>query len=208
MTRWVDSLNVAAAAAGSQVPIELVDLDFLSGHVRAHNNVGPISYLGNVFLGVGHYGAVDGSITESNDFIGRSAKLTLSGVDPALVTPTMTEIYQNRTCIIYNGFLDLTLMQLVGAPNIIFDGRMDTLQVDIAEGSAVIRITCESRLLREPRAARYTDADLKLQFSGDTFFDMVPRIPLSRANWGADAVSFGGGGGGSGRGDNFNTDLP
>ena len=193
MTRFVSSTNETASAARAIVMVTLVDMDFTSGHVRAHDGVGRLAFGGNTYDGVGKYGGIEG-VTETLDVIARPLKLTLSGVDASLVTTTMTETYQNRSCTVYVGILDQTTMTFVDTPETIWEGRMDTMQIEINSGSAVIKLNCEHRLYREPRIARYTDQDEQLAYSGDRFFDIMYQIQGFRSQWGVAPVYYGGSG--------------
>ena len=205
MTRIVSSLNATATAGLTVGLVVLADLDFLSGHIRVHDGVGPLAFGGNTYSGVGTFGGIEGGVVESVDFVARPLTLKLSGVDASLVTTTMTEVYQNRTASLYVGLLDLNSALLVDTPELCWEGRMDTMRLEINQGVAVITLACEHRLYREPRIARYTDQDEQLAYSGDVFFNQLSNIPMSTSNWGAEAVSFGGGGG---RNREFNPVLP
>jgi hypothetical protein len=188
--------------------VTLVDMDFSSGHVRVHDGLGPLAFSGNTYDGVGKYGGIE-AVTETLDVIARPLKLTLSGVDASLVTTTMTETYQNRSCTVYLGILDQTTMTFVATPETVWEGRMDTMQIEIADGSATIKLNCEHRLYREPRIARYTDQDEQLAYSGDTFFNLMYQIPGFRSQWGSVNTNYSGGvGTGSGGGLRPSNPLP
>jgi hypothetical protein len=70
---------------------------------------------------------------------------------------------------------------------------MNQMSISSSEGTAEIRLTCEHRLRREPRIARYTNEDQQLLFSGDKFFDLVPNIKGFVSRWGDRDSSYGGG---------------
>jgi hypothetical protein len=67
---------------------------------------------------------------------------------------------------------------------------MNQQTVTLSRGEATITITCEHRLRREPRIARYTDADQKQVFSNDRFFDLVPNIEGYVSKWGSRDVGY------------------
>ncbi|HEU4602313.1 MAG TPA: hypothetical protein VFS24_10110, partial [Steroidobacteraceae bacterium] len=104
MTRWASSTAETAAGQLDVMMVTLVDLDFASGHVRAHDGVGELSFGGNTYDGLGKYGSIEG-ITEDLEIVARPLRLKLSGVDAALVTTAMTESYQNRSATVYIGIL-------------------------------------------------------------------------------------------------------
>jgi hypothetical protein len=124
--------------------------------------------------------------------VARGIKLSLSGVDSTFVVPTMTEVYQNRDVTMYLGFVSQTTGALIATPETIWEGRMNQMMFKLNNGSAVVELTCEHRLRREPRIARYTDEDQKLLYSGDRFFDLMYAIPGFISKWGARDATYGG----------------
>lgn len=198
MSRIVSSANQTESAKLSLTMVTMVDLDYSSGHVYAHDGVGPLTWGGHTYDGVGQYGGIN-VVTESLDVIARSVKLTLSGVDASLITHVMAEVSQGRAATIYLAFVDQATGALVDTPETIWAGKMDTHDVEIDDGVAVITVNCESRLRREPRIARYTDQDEQLAYSGDVFFNLIYQIPGFRSQWGAVSTAYGSAGSGRGR---------
>lgn len=191
MSRFASALNTAAAEKRQVRMFLAVDLDFSSGHVRAHDGIGTYSWGGADYLGIGQLGSI--SLSEENtETVARPLSLTLSGVDSSLVTTTMTEIYQNRTAILYIGFIDLETNATIATPEIIWEGKMNQMSLSVQGPTCTIKLTCEYRLRREPRIARYTSADQTLVYSGDKFFDLVPQIPGYVGRWGQENVFAGG----------------
>lgn len=193
MTRIVSANNATEAAKYAVTAVILADLDFSSGIVRVHDGSGTLSFGGNTYLGVGTFASVD-SIDENVDFVARGIKLTLSGVDSVFVTPTMDEVYQNRNVTLYFGFVDGSTGALIDTPETLWEGRMNQMQIKIDKGSAVIEMTCEHRLRREPRIARFTDSDQKQAYPNDSFFDLLPSIRGFVNRWGSRDLVYSGGG--------------
>ena len=194
MTRIVSATNSTEADKLAIVAVVLADLNFASGMVRVHDGSGKLAFGGNDYLGVGQFAGVD-VIDENVDFVARGIRLTLSGVDSTFVTPTMDEVYQNRTVTLYLGFVNQATGALLDTPETLWEGRMNQMSLKIDKGSAVIELTCEHRLRREPRIARYTDADQRLAYSTDRFFDLIHVIPGFVSRWGSRDSSYGSGGG-------------
>lgn len=227
MSRIVSGDNAAEADKPSVYMVVLAELDFSSGVVRVHDGVGELTFAGllrmedgdnlqtevpenisleaaaETFYGVGKFGGID-IVDESIEVIARSITLTLSGVDSSLVSTTMTENYQNRSVVIYLGFLNQTDGTFIDTPEVVWEGRMNQMSLNLAKGIADIKLTCEYRLRREPRIGRFTDEDQKIFFPNDQFFDLVYAIPGFISQWGNRDASYGGGGlpgtDGSGRG--------
>jgi hypothetical protein len=183
VTRFVDANNATEAAKTAIRMFVAVSLDFTSGIVRAHDGIGPLTWGGNTYQGVGSFGGIE-TVEESVEIVARPLKLTLSGVDAGLVSTTMTETYQGRAVTVYTGFINTETNALIGTPETAWEGRMNQMSLSVSAGAATITLTCEHRLRREPRIARYTDQDQQLLFSGDRFFDLIPSIKGFIAKWG------------------------
>ena len=194
MSRFASASNTTAAGKRQVRMFLAVSLDFSSGFVRAHDGVGTFNWGGNDYLGVGQLGAI--TLAEENiEVVARPLRLTLSGVDSSLVSVTMTEVYQNRTAILYLGFVDLETNALIATPEVIWEGRMNQMTISINGQTSTITLSCEHRLRREPRIARYTSGDQTLVYSGDTFFDLVPQIRGYAGRWGQEGgFNYGGAG--------------
>ncbi len=190
MTRFASSSN-ATEAAKVAVQIRLmVALDFASGFVRAHDGVGPIVFGGNTYTGIGVFGSIE-SVSEDIDVIARPLRMTLSGIDSSLITTAMTEEYQGRSATIYLAFVNPETNALVDTPETVWEGRMDSMSIEISRGQATINLSCEPRLRREPRIARYSSEDQQLAYATDTFFDLVMTIPTFKGFWGARTSQYG-----------------
>ena len=187
MTRFVDTANQTAAAQTAVRMFVAVSLDFSSGFVRAHDGMGTITFGGYDYLGIGRFGGIE-PVTEEVNLIARPLRLTLSGIDTTLLNSALTEVYQNRACVVYVGFVTED-NALVGTPETVWEGKMDQMTVSFGEGSGAIDLNCEHRLRRAPRIARYTDADQNLAYAGDRFFDLIGKIPGFRGTWGAEGVA-------------------
>lgn len=193
MTRWVSNTNATEADKASLYILTLAKLEFDSGTVYVHDGVGTVTFGGNNYLGVGQYGSFD-MVDENIDNVARGIKVTLSGIDTTLVPIAMDEVYQGRAATFYVGFLNDS-MQFVADPEEVWSGRMDTMSISMDKNTAVISLSCEYRLRKEPVLARYTDEDQRLAYSGDTFFNLTQFIPRYKATWGDKPTQFSGGGG-------------
>lgn len=194
MTRWVSNTNQTEAAKASVYVVTMAKLEFTSGTVFVHDGVGSLSFNGDTYLGVGQFGSFD-IVDESIENIARGIRITLSGVDAGLVPTVMTEVYQGRPATFYVGFLNES-MSFVATPEEIWSGRMDTMSINLDQGTAVISMACEYRLRKEPVLSRYTDEDQRLAFAGDSFFNLMQFIPRYKATWGDKPSSYSYGNGG------------
>lgn len=197
MTRFVSTTNGTAADA-EHVSLRLaVALDFPSGIVRAHDGLGTLTFGGFDYLGVGTFGGIE-DVAEELETISRGVKMTLAirdtaNVTPDLLTSAMTEAYQSRAATVYLCLINPDTGALVDTPETLWDGDMDVMTFRAEDGSAVLELTCEDELNREPRISRYTDQDQQRTYAGDKFFERLSKIDGYVTQWGAATVGSMGG---------------
>jgi hypothetical protein len=115
MTRWVSSLNDTAAGQRAVALVTLADLNFGSGTVYVNDGGTTLVYNSNTYLGVGQYGQVD-AVMEDLQTTAKALQLTLSGVEPSLISSAMTEDYQGKVVTLYVGLLDVQTLALLVNP--------------------------------------------------------------------------------------------
>jgi hypothetical protein len=223
VTRIVSPDYALEAEKPSITMVCMVEVNYDSGTVRVHDGIGSIVLGGNIlteageqldaenddnlindatiapFYGIGDFGGIE-SVEENIEVVARQVTLTCSGLDSTWVTPALTEDYQNRTVTVYLGFFSPDTGALIGSPEVIWEGRINQQTITLSKGDATLSMTCEHRLRREPRIARYTQADQELLHTGDRFFDLTHTIEGFVNRWGRRDVGYGGGGGGGNRG--------
>lgn len=186
-SRWSSIFNENNAKRNAIAMVTLGELYFDSGTLYLSDGFGQLNWNGHAYDGLGDYGGFD-SIQELPDSTARGLILTLSGVPTHLVVSAMNEQYQGRIVILYVGLLDIDSMAWIDNPEVVWEGRMDYMTIDIQETAATMQMHCEHRLNKEPLVARYTDQDQQLAFPGDSFFNLTWQIPLATASWGAVTV--------------------
>lgn len=184
MSRFASSANENEAEKTSIVMCTMVDLDFPSGHLYAHDSVGTLVFGGHSYLGVGQFGGIQ-AIEEDIDVISKPLVLTLSGADPSLITSEMTENCQGRKVVVYVAVFNKDTMQFIDTPETAGTWRMDYAKIDIDAGKATITLNCESRLRQSPRISLQTDQDQQIAHPGDTFYNRITFIANYKSNWGA-----------------------
>jgi hypothetical protein len=187
MSRWANGANATAAAQRQVGMVMLADLNFTSGSVYVHDGFGTLVSPVNSqnYEGLGQFGGVDAVVEDLTQQTAKAVALTLSGVDNSFIASAMTENYQGNLVTLYTGLLDVNSLAWYAAPEILWEGRMDYVQIDIGENRSTMKLNCESRLNREPPIARYTDQDQQLAYPGDNFFNLLWQISLGTCSWGA-----------------------
>lgn len=194
MTRDVNSTAYTAASGETVSAVTFVELQFASGTLYANNSAQNIPYGGNTYLGVGKLGAI-AEVEESTDTAASTMTLGLVGIDTTLVSATLNEDYKNREAIISVAFLN-TNDAVIGAPAVIFRGRMDSMAIEIGD-TATISLSIVNRLAdwERTRNGRYTNEEQQNRYPGDKGLEFMVQAVEKEVFWGrADPQGQGGSG--------------
>ena len=158
-------------------------LNFDSGTLALWTGYGDINFGSQTYLGAGTLLGFS-AIQENAEIAARGAQITLDGIDTTLVSLALTESYQGRQGLIYLGALSSGAV--VPDPLLIFDGRMDVMQIEDTGEASTISITLENRLidLERVRVRRYTPEDQKINFPNDKGLDFVSDLVDKVVQWG------------------------
>lgn len=159
------------------LPIIFAQLEFDSGVLYLHNDLGTITTLGHNWLGVGSFGSID-AIEERDDGSPTGTVLRLSGIDPTLLENALTERYQGKPVIIYLGMRDVTTGALVSDPMQLFAGQMDQMAVVSGNQTAAIEMRVESEMIDFERSLMrfFSDAELQRRYPGDLAFQYLAKM--------------------------------
>lgn len=185
MSRGLDVDSLAEAQASINAPINLVKLELDSGNILVHSRLGDIVFDGATYTGIGQLGIIEG--IEENSELSRSAvRLTLTGIEAALVSVVLGEYYQGRRATIYSGFVDVESGALIGTPAMMFRGKVDTAPIKLTGATASITLSVENELADwdKPRIRRYNEADQKARFPSDNFFKFAEQATDKQLVWG------------------------
>lgn len=131
------------------------------------------------FIGTGSLLSI-GNLEEVNDLSAKNLEITLSGVDPSILSLALQEPYQRRPFRLYFG------EQGVSDVVEVFAGSMDQMSLVDEPDSSTIKMSVESNLVRleESSGWRYTDENYQSRYAGDTFFSYVQSIQDVQVPWG------------------------
>lgn len=184
MARDINAATITATQQPTIIPIAMVDLDFEGGAFRAHSGVGDVVYGGNTFTGLGHIGKIT-SLEEDIELAASGISVVLSGVDPSMVSIALNTHYQGRTGIVYITLLNESTMQIEGEPCILFQGRMDNMNIKMG-ATAEIELTIEN-ILRDwdrPRVRRYNNVDQQSLYPDDKGLEFIDQAAEKSIYWG------------------------
>jgi hypothetical protein len=193
MPRSASSAFLTALSQPIIRPAFLVQAGFASGPVYLWTGRGSLTWNGQTWLGTGSQGIIS-TIEEGSTVEAKGITLSLSGIDPSLLTGILTEFQLGLPCFVYFALFDGT-PALIPDPIPAFAGRMDQPTIDVDGSGCTITIAVESRLMdmNVSAARRYTQEDQQRDHPNDQAFNFVPalqevsvlywgRLPSSRNN--------------------------
>jgi len=127
----------------------------------------------NTYLGVGDFGKI-GRVTEGSDVQAYGTSISLSGIDPLLLSECLDDIQLGAPATIYFALLDNT-GNIFGTPYPLFVGTVDQPSIQVGVKSLSISLGLENKLsnLQRPNMRRYTAADQQLYYPGDMGMNWV-----------------------------------
>lgn len=179
MARTVPASILSALANPEVSPFYAVELLFDTAPIRLWTGLGDRSIGGNTYLGAGNLLGISG-LQEIGDLSAKSATITLSGVDSAIVSVALSEAYQRRVCRIYFG--------VTGSSDVVevFSGYMNVMSIEDSGETSTISLSVESKLveLGRARVRRYTHESHQSRHANDTFFSYVADLQDKQVVWG------------------------
>lgn len=179
---------IALIQAGVIEPAVFFYADFPSGVRRLWTGAG--NYTddeSNVWQGIGGIINIEG-VDESIDTAARGIKISISGLDTALVTSVLEEAYQGRRAEMRLGFWNRALNTVVFTDEPVWKGTLDTDESTITGKSTQLTMFCEHRMvdILRKRELRYTDRDQQFlnPGEGDTGLSHIEAIMDKTIAWG------------------------
>lgn len=182
MGRAISAALITASTSDIFRPVVFLDLNFDSGMVCAHNDIGTLTFGGNDYLGVGDFGHIE-AVKEGPLLSPYSIALLLSGMDSDMMDEAENQDYFLREATIYVGGLDGD-GALVDDPDEIWSGFMDHMAYTIGAQN-LIKLTCESAMAIFDRSngKRNSNEQQQLDHSGDLLFEYVHLMEDAKVVW-------------------------
>jgi len=184
MVRTIHSSAKTIVQSDQVSAVMMAHLDFGSdGNVYVNSSGQNITFSGNSYLGVGGMGGISG-VQESTELAGYAVNLQLSGIASTNLSLALNSNYQNKLAIIYMAIVNDD-DAIVGSPIIMFQGRMDAMNIEMGE-TATISVRVVSRLSdwERNRGGRYTNEDQQEKHTGDKGLEMVAQATEKVIYWG------------------------
>lgn len=186
--------TAAAVTSASSLPTVryrlLCEIDSLTGGTLRMSNGGEfITFNSNTYSPLGTLASMD-KVQEDSEIFPRALRMKLAAVQSAQIVDLVNETYFNKPVRLYRTFLTDSYTA-VSTPEPLFSGFVNMATFRTGDSESYFEIEVESRLIRKPKVQYFTREVLQyvMGYSGDTFFDLVPMIPLVKTNWGGQDVS-------------------
>jgi len=183
MARGWSVANQTAIAAEVVRPVNLVKLEFDSGHIYYSDADRDVLFDGNTYLGAGVLAGFS-NVEEGAELQTYTLSLSLSGIPSSVLSLALSEDFQNRCATLYVGCLNDSYA-LSANPIERFKGRVNQMNIE-SGNSATVSLSVESRLVdwERPRVRRYTNADQQAVYSADKGFEFVDSMVEKEIIWG------------------------
>ncbi|MEO5331313.1 MAG: hypothetical protein H7839_04765 [Magnetococcus sp. YQC-5] len=187
MDRGADQTWIAEIMRSSNAPVLMVEVHLDDGVGRRTDAWRNIVWGGNIYYATGHFLEVQG-ISETFDMSIPNVSVQLSGVDQEYIATILLKQFIDRRIVIRKAFIDYSTNALLGNPVIVFDGRMDEINLNDSplEGKCVLTLSASSQFadfMRRP--GRHTNPnEQRIYFPGDKGFDMVSNPVKKGMTWG------------------------
>jgi hypothetical protein len=151
----------------------MASLQFGDNTVYVWSGIGPTTWNGMTFQGVGSFGDVS-PISEDSDVAAKSVTISLSAIPSSLMSEVLFETRVLRSANIWLALYDAS-GGLISTPLLSYQGKMDAPELEDDGQHCVCTISLENVLvdLNRPVYRRYTDADQQLDLP-----DQIARLGL------------------------------
>jgi len=169
-----------------------VQAEFDNDVLRVNTTAGDVVFDGNTYQGVGTLLSMS-AFEDTAELKSAGLTIGLSGLDPSILSHSLTNDYHNRPITVFTGFLDGG-GENAGAVMTSFKGRMTSMQItEDPNGANTITVNCENRLvdLKRPCNLRYLKESQKLIDPTDTGFNRMERIQTAEILWGKERSGLG-----------------
>jgi len=160
----------------------LLKLEFDSGEVRVHTDIGAVTFNSEVYQGVGDLASIT-PVKEDSELSSSSVTVALSGVNNALLTTFLVEDFHGRPATIYYGMKDPENVFIDAF--ILFEGFMDTDTIVSGETSTIaLKLNNILSLWDRKKVTMNNNEDHQKDNPGDKFFEFVEDLRHKDYAWG------------------------
>jgi hypothetical protein len=183
MSRALTPSVVAQTKATQVQPAFLFEGEFSGQAIRTWSGVGELNWDGRVWDGFGALMGIS-NIGEDNEISAKGITVTLTGVPSEIISLALQDCRQGSAGIVYLGFISGN--QIINDPVLMFQGRLDVVEINEDDETSSISLNYESRLidLQRSKVSRFTDEDQRREFPGDFGCAFVVSLQDKNIRWG------------------------
>jgi hypothetical protein len=184
MPRTVSTAMLNALKASYLKPALLVSIGFKSSTSYMWSGLGTLVWHSQSWIGIGSLLGVS-LLEEGTTVEAKGLTITLSGLDPTLLTECVGDFKLGLPVNVYLGIFDST-GAVIADPLVCWSGFSDLPEIEMSGTTATIALNAESRLLELNVSSdrRYTLEQSQLEAPGDVAFQFVSGIAQIDIHWG------------------------
>lgn len=173
MSRGIHADTIAELAKDSFITAHLVLIDFETAIYITESPVNLV-HAGNTYQSSGALKGIS-SVTETSEVQVGAVSVTLSGVSQEYISILLTQKYIDRQITIQRVLLNDDY-SIIGAPILIYDGRIQNFSITDSADSSTVVITAASHWADfQKKSGRRTNHNSQsMFFSGDEGFKFAP----------------------------------
>ncbi len=182
MARNLAAANLTESQAANLYPLMFAQLHFDEGVEYLHTAIGPFTWGGDTYTGVGDLGKIE-PIEEGIELSPYAFRAELSGLDSTIRDRAQNSDIYGRDLFLYLGFLLDGV--LVADPDPWWLGTMDTLDlIRGATNTAILTGEQDLKFFDRPNGIRFNDEHQQKLHSGDLFFEFLDQMQNAEVIWG------------------------
>lgn len=181
MSRGITSEQIAAVTAENVRRVFALAMEFDSGTSRIVTAPHDILIDENTFTG-GKLVEIS-PIEETVELSASTMTGTLSGIPTDAISIALTEAYQGRQATLWMVLMDQYWQQSID-PIVIFQGRMDQMEIELGD-TARVTLTMSNRLVdwERPRVLRYSHEEQLQRHPGDVGLQYAAAMETKEVTW-------------------------
>jgi hypothetical protein len=183
MSRALTPSVVTQTKAEQVQPIYMFEGEFSGQVVRIWSGIGDLSWGDKIWDGFGTLMGIS-DIGEDNETSAKGITVNLTGVPSEIISLALQNCRQGSAGSVYLGFISAN--QIINDPVLVFQGRLDVVEISEGGDTASISLNYESRLidLQRSKVSRFTDEDQRREFPGDLGCAFVISLQDKNIRWG------------------------
>lgn len=179
--RGLDAATITAIESGNVRWAYLVDVEFDTDPLYFSSLYGDIDYDSKTYIGAGNLGQISNT-SENSDLEPSNVKISISGVNPAVLPTVFAQEYINRAASIRLIMLSDNDAVIGEIPY--YNGIISSLHLEYGATSSIhIELADQLSVWNRKKVRRYTDQDQKTRHPSDEAFEFVEQIQDMEIIW-------------------------